>query len=223
MLPSASLIVAPLPLSMKIGALPTAFHARTGEFTAPGILTLARLKSSSDFFLDVIADFCTELSKSKIFFRSRENFCCARRYRDDLCPAARKIVIARDGFQSRFARSRDRSKNSRAHRAIARARNFLYDSHASREIFFRACPLHEISLSRSLGRTLRTYKNHLLLNGSFRGARAMASKRVYITCLDQVFKAQQNRSKPGQVDSPACGAIKLLVVTMEIPLIHRCG
>jgi hypothetical protein len=40
---------------MKIGAAPTAFHARTGEFTAPGILTEARLKSSSDFLRDVTA------------------------------------------------------------------------------------------------------------------------------------------------------------------------
>jgi hypothetical protein len=40
---------------MKIGAAPTAFHARTGEFTAPGIVTLARLKSSSEIFREVIA------------------------------------------------------------------------------------------------------------------------------------------------------------------------
>jgi hypothetical protein len=40
---------------MKIGAAPTAFHARTGEFTAPGILTLARWKSSSEFFCEVTA------------------------------------------------------------------------------------------------------------------------------------------------------------------------
>src|ERR1700719_3635651 len=49
------MIVAPLPLSTKIGAAPTAFHARTGEFTAPGILTLARWKSSSDFLREVTA------------------------------------------------------------------------------------------------------------------------------------------------------------------------
>src|SRR5580692_2707182 len=55
MLPSASVIVAPLPLAMKIGAASTAFHARTGEFTAPGILTLARWKSSFDFFREVTA------------------------------------------------------------------------------------------------------------------------------------------------------------------------
>src|ERR1700722_15900606 len=41
---------------MKIGAAPTAFHARTGEFTAPGILTLARWKSSSDCLREVTAN-----------------------------------------------------------------------------------------------------------------------------------------------------------------------
>jgi hypothetical protein len=44
-----------MPASIKIGAAPTAFQARTGELTAPGILTIARLKSSFEFLREVIA------------------------------------------------------------------------------------------------------------------------------------------------------------------------
>jgi hypothetical protein len=79
---------------MKIGASPTAFHARTGEFTAPGILTLARLTSSSDFFREVTA----------IARRSRviENF----------FSIVKKYLIARDDLETnlrRDAKSRDRA------------------------------------------------------------------------------------------------------------------
>jgi hypothetical protein len=66
-------IVAPLPLSMKIGAAPTAFHARTGEFTAPGILTLARLTSSSDFFREVTANARRSRAIENIFSIVKKN------------------------------------------------------------------------------------------------------------------------------------------------------
>ncbi|WP_331961629.1 hypothetical protein [Candidatus Binatus sp.] len=83
-MPSASIKVAPLPLSIKIGIAPTAFHARTGEFTAPGILTLARLKSSSDFLRDVIAILLKIRSDQKQFFDREEKFDCTRQNRTEL-------------------------------------------------------------------------------------------------------------------------------------------
>src|ERR1700722_703282 len=106
------MIVAPLPLSMKIGAAPTAFHARTGEFTAPGILTLARWNSSSDFFCEVTA----------IARRSRviENF----------FSIAKKNLIARVDLETnlrRDAKNRDRVRwLPEQMRAIARStQNFV--------------------------------------------------------------------------------------------------
>src|SRR5262249_43055338 len=42
-LPSASMIYDPLPRPMNFGAPPTAFHARTGLLTPPGIFSSARL------------------------------------------------------------------------------------------------------------------------------------------------------------------------------------
>src|SRR5215472_2001667 len=52
--PSASNRYAPPALSIKSGPPPTPFHARTGEFTAPGIFICARLSRSSDFVLGLM-------------------------------------------------------------------------------------------------------------------------------------------------------------------------
>src|SRR4029079_1539828 len=43
-LPSASVTRAPRPLAMKTGSAPTERHARTGEFTPPGMIAFARSK-----------------------------------------------------------------------------------------------------------------------------------------------------------------------------------
>jgi hypothetical protein len=38
---------------MKSVAPPTAFHARTGELTAPGMTAAARVRSAAEFFLSI--------------------------------------------------------------------------------------------------------------------------------------------------------------------------
>jgi hypothetical protein len=46
---------------MNTGALPTAFQARTGELTAPGIIFSARAKRAFYFILEffITMDFCS--------------------------------------------------------------------------------------------------------------------------------------------------------------------
>src|SRR6266446_5945140 len=53
LLSSASVNIAPSPRAIKSVAPPTAFHARTGEFTAPGIAAAARVRSAVEFFLSI--------------------------------------------------------------------------------------------------------------------------------------------------------------------------
>src|ERR1700694_28816 len=44
---------------MKSVAPPTAFHARTGELTAPGITAAARANSAAEFFFAFILSLCS--------------------------------------------------------------------------------------------------------------------------------------------------------------------
>src|SRR5262247_1907298 len=57
--PSASVIRDPRPRSINFGAPPTAFHARTGLLTPPGIFSRARLKNCLDLFGDIGATLVT--------------------------------------------------------------------------------------------------------------------------------------------------------------------
>ena len=68
----------------------------------------------------------SELAKKKI--ATRKEF--ARR--------REKLQNAQAGSQSRSARSRNGCAKFASYRVIAHARNFLYDSRASRHIFFSA-------------------------------------------------------------------------------------
>jgi len=70
------------------------------------------------------------LARSKIFFSIAKKNSIARLTLRQNFAAARKIAIARDGFESGCARSQDRREISGARCAIARARNFLFDPRA---------------------------------------------------------------------------------------------
>src|SRR5579863_7325087 len=70
-LPSASKRCGPNARSMKSGVFATAFHARTGEFTAPGITRDAREKKVEDFSEEIIR----ESVLNKIFFFSHLTIC----------------------------------------------------------------------------------------------------------------------------------------------------
>ena len=114
--------------------------------------------------------------------------------------ADEKVAIAHDGFQSRFPQPRDRGEILRARRAIDLQRNFLFNPREYRKFFPRACPHREISLSRSLGRTLSNYTNQSLTTGSSAAAREMAKKRVYIALvLDQFFKINRTDRNPDKL------------------------
>ncbi len=54
-LPSTSQMREPSALRMKSGVPPTAWKARTGEFTPPGISRRARANSSSDWVIQYFA------------------------------------------------------------------------------------------------------------------------------------------------------------------------
>src|ERR1043165_268607 len=55
-LPSASVIRAPRPLAMNTGSVPTDRHARTGEFTPPGMIALARSKMDWLRWVDIAGE-----------------------------------------------------------------------------------------------------------------------------------------------------------------------
>src|SRR6266851_7132497 len=101
LLPSASYSRAPFARSTKSGEPPTAFHARTGELTAPGMIALARINRSLDLFT-VSIDYspnagcdrrCWELAD--IRSRIRHRFVSLRQI-PNLAPRAtvRKIAIS---------------------------------------------------------------------------------------------------------------------------------
>src|SRR6267378_3965172 len=117
---------------MKIGAAPTAFQARTGEFTAPGIVTTARLKSSSEFLREVIGISLRISARRKIFLHRVNYFSIARAELSRKCVAMQNFTIAQVRSGSYRQRSRDRSEISRIARAIAQHGNSLFVSRGSR-------------------------------------------------------------------------------------------
>src|ERR1700730_6262858 len=67
LLPSASYSRAPWARSTKSGEPPTAFHARTGELTAPGMIALARINRSFDLFTGII-DYSLYSGSDRVFW-----------------------------------------------------------------------------------------------------------------------------------------------------------
>jgi len=79
---------------------------------------------------DVIAILPRIQRYQKVFFTIATKNSIARVTVRQNCDATRKIEVARDGFQSGFARSHDPREISRTRRAIARDKNFLFDPRA---------------------------------------------------------------------------------------------
>src|SRR5579863_4634896 len=70
-LPSASKSQAPSPRTIKTGVRPTAFQARTGELTAPGIFFAARAKRAVEFLYELFI--ATRLVQKRSAFRQSIN------------------------------------------------------------------------------------------------------------------------------------------------------
>src|SRR5260370_11902102 len=93
---------------MKIGDAPTAFHARNGEFTAPGILTLARLKRSFECLREVITFPCGSHRSIEKMLRRANKFPRKRGETRKEQVSTQKISIAQIRSESHRRRSRDR-------------------------------------------------------------------------------------------------------------------
>src|SRR5208282_506484 len=112
-LPSASKRYAPAALSTKNGAPPTAFHARTGEFTAPGMFFSARANRSFDFLFETIASPAVLLANiPSRFIQTKPQ-----------SRVARIFVIVHDGFQSQCAKPSNHRRALRGLRRVARDRS----------------------------------------------------------------------------------------------------
>jgi hypothetical protein len=84
----------------------------------------SRVRESREIFPQRVRD------QRKSFRFAKKIFCALASRLDKIVKKMRKNVIACVGFQSKCARSRERSEFSRASRAIARAKNFLFDPRA---------------------------------------------------------------------------------------------
>src|SRR5260370_36309137 len=96
---------------MKIGAPPTAFHARTGEFTAPGILTVARLKRSFECLREVITFPCGSHRSIEKMLRRANKFSRERGETRKEQVSTQKSSIAQICSESHRKRSRDRRES----------------------------------------------------------------------------------------------------------------
>src|ERR1700758_87325 len=113
-LPSASVTVAPSPRAMKSVAPPTAFHARTGELTAPGMTAEARARSAAEFFLSIMLRFGFALLAN----------ICRRASQTRVTVSCSKELRLHDGSQSQRARSVKISLRQRD-----RGLNFIFTIH----------------------------------------------------------------------------------------------
>src|ERR1700719_2710106 len=188
------MIVAPLPLSMKIGAAPTAFHARTGELTAPGILTLARWNSSSDCLREVTANPGKCSAIENFFSIARKNLTThgrlAREIRCDAksCDRAwwlpeQTSAIARSA-QNFVSIARDHSCVKFPFRSKRIASKIFARLSSSRNKFITFTWPHTSYLQEPIS----TRQVHLA--ASHYGFQA----RVYRSCSQPKFSTQQNRS-----------------------------
>src|SRR5690349_15209043 len=84
---------APSPRAMKAGVWPTAFQARTGELTAPGIFFAARAKRAAEFSCEIFIGI-------RFLHRTRSIRQSIKRVTGSSGAEFPDLTIAFDGFQS---------------------------------------------------------------------------------------------------------------------------